>query len=154
MERRLPSCQDLALMAFWTQLSRRLGSVSRGMCHHPTAWAVTGDGWGENTEEPILTCSSFSECSCLFVQELCCLWLLLCFLSPLWLQTLHVRADCFATLLGNVALCRRSAPECFWATLFLRTQLRNVSGLEECCRRGCQSPCPPASPPLRDSWAN
>ena len=60
-----PQLPGLAVMAFWPQLSGRLGSVSRGMCHHPTARAVTGDGWGENSEEPILTYSSFSESSCL-----------------------------------------------------------------------------------------
>lgn len=54
----------------------------------------------------------------------------------------------------GVLLCVGGQPLSVSEPLFLRTQLRNVSGLEECCRRGCQSPCPPASLPVWDNWAN
>lgn len=43
---RLASCQDLDLMALWAQLLGRLGTVPRGVCHHPTAWVVMGRGGG------------------------------------------------------------------------------------------------------------
>ena len=83
-----------------------------------------------------------------------CLWLLLRFPSPLWLQTLHVTADRFATLLGNAALCRRSAPRVSEPRCSSGRSWEMSLDLGIAAGGVCQSPYPPASPPIRDGWAN
>lgn len=71
-ERRLPSCQDLDLMAFWAQLLERLGTVPRRMCHPPTACAVTGDGWGLELREAHSNIFFFHwKLVCLYPGALC-----------------------------------------------------------------------------------
>lgn len=111
-ERRLTSCQDLDLMAFWAQLLGRLGTVPRGMCHHPTAWARMM-GVGVKTQRSCLTCSSLTDCSSLFVWGLC-----LSLASPLLsissLSSKHcVTAGFWVIPLGERLCVGDQPPACF-----------------------------------------
>lgn len=130
-EWKITSCQDLDLMAFWAQLLGRLGTVPRGMCHRPTAWAgPMGDGWGSQLREPVL--SSHMLPFHWWLLPLCPGVLPVFAFSfafcPLFvLRTFCVIAGYPVIPLGKAALCRQPVPGCFWPIIFLRRKMGNVS---------------------------
>ena len=131
-ERRLCSCQDLDLMAFWAQLLERLGTVPRRMCHPPTAWAVTGDGWCLELREAhsnIFSChwklvSLYPGVPCLSLA------------SPL----LSVPSS------SSRLLVSEQTALCFWPIIFLRMKLRNVSETRGVLQAGLPEPLPCIQP--------
>lgn len=82
----------------------------------PGQWQ--GMGEVQNSEKPILTYSSFTGSSCLFIQERsACLWLLLCFLSPLhppnsWCQSRLLCVSDKVFLTRNIP--QNEAEKCLW----------------------------------------